>query len=281
MTASSSPASVGAARRITSDSSAFSRQPKVMTIELRHHAAPLHGRPSQASVSGSRSPSNSVSTGPVIQTWPSSRHSMTSWPPGSVTVTLRPVSFLRAAATAAAQAAVPQARVMPTPRSQVLTRDRVRRGDVGERDVGALGKDRMVLEQRAEAGEVVGLDVVDPEDGVRVAHVDDRRRMQDRRVDRADLQFDGAGVAEFLGQRDLVPAEARPAHVDGDRLRLAGVAGVEQPGIGLDDGAGAAALAHQQPADAAGGVAAGIDLAAVAVVDAHEGVGAALGAARW
>ena len=33
-----------------------------------------------------------------------------------------------------------------------------------------------------------------------------------------------------------------------------------------------------QPADAAGGVAAGVDLAAIAIVDAHEGVGAAPGA---
>jgi hypothetical protein len=31
--------------------------------------------------------------------------------------------------------------------------------------------------------------------------------MQDRRVDRADLQLDRARVAEFLGERDLVPAK--------------------------------------------------------------------------
>ena len=110
----------------------------------------------------------------------------------------------------------------------------------------------------------IGLDVVDPEDRVRIAHVDRRGRMQDRRVDRADLQLDGAGVVEFLGERDLVPAEARLAHVDGDRLRLAGVEGAEQPGIGLDRGGLPAVLAHQQPADAARGVAAGVDLAAVA-----------------
>ena len=76
-----------------------------------------------------------------------------------------------------------------------------------------------------------------------------------------------------LRQRDLAPAEARLAHVDGDHLRLAGVEGAEQPGIGLDRGGLPAALAHHQPADAAGGVAAGIDLAAVLVVDAHEDVG--------
>ena len=40
-------------------------------------------------------------------------------PPGSVTVTLRSVRLSRAAATAAAQAAEPQALVRPAPRSQV------------------------------------------------------------------------------------------------------------------------------------------------------------------
>ena len=44
---------------------------------------------------------------------------MVSSPPGSVTLTLRPVRLSRAAATAAAQAAEPQALVRPAPRSQV------------------------------------------------------------------------------------------------------------------------------------------------------------------
>ena len=129
--------------------------------------------PSAPASRGSSVPSNSVSTGPVIQTWPSSRHSTVERAAGQRHGhACWSVSFLRIAATAAAQAAVPQALVMPTPRSQVLHRDRVARRDVGERDVGALGEDRMVLEQRPEAGEVVGVDVVDPEDRVRVAHVD-------------------------------------------------------------------------------------------------------------
>src|SRR5690606_14062590 len=56
--------------------------------------------------------------------------------------------------------------------------DVVRRLDVRDRDVGALGKDRMILEQRAEAAEVVAPDVAaDPEYGVRIAHRDHRRRM--------------------------------------------------------------------------------------------------------
>ena len=49
--------------------------------------------------------------------------------------------------------------------------------------------------------------------------------MQDRIVDRADLKLDPARVREGLAQRDLVPGEARPAHIDregavGDPLHL-------------------------------------------------------------
>ena len=48
-----------------------------------------------------------------------SRHSMRGSPPGSVTFAMRSVRRSRAAATAAAQAAEPQALVRPAPRSQV------------------------------------------------------------------------------------------------------------------------------------------------------------------
>ena len=138
--------------------------------------------------------------------------------PAASTVALRPrCAWCGRPLTSAAQAAVPQARVSPAPRSQVRTM--MWSGDTtcAMRDVGALGEDRMVLEQRPEAVERVVPDVVlDPEGDVRIAHRDGRRRVQHRRVDRPDLQLDAGGVAEFLGQRDLVPAEARLAHVDGD-----------------------------------------------------------------
>src|SRR5690606_25342684 len=63
---------------------------------------------------------------------------------------------------------------------------RVTRSDLSDRDVGSLGEDWMVFEQRPETIELVGPDVaVYPEDGVRVAHAGDRGRMQHRRVDRA------------------------------------------------------------------------------------------------
>src|SRR6185312_7797697 len=73
-----------------------------------------------ANSAGSKRPSYSKSAVPVISTWSScSRQSMESLPPGSVISTVRLARFSRAAATAVAQAAEPQARVKPAPRSQV------------------------------------------------------------------------------------------------------------------------------------------------------------------
>src|SRR5262245_50743776 len=81
-----------------------------------------HGSAPTLNSAGSKRPSNSYSTGPVISTWSSrSRHSIMSSPPGNVTATLRSARLSRAAATATAQAADPQALVRPAPRSQVRT----------------------------------------------------------------------------------------------------------------------------------------------------------------
>ena len=56
----------------------------------------------------------------VINTWSSpSRHSIVSSPPGRAICTMRLARFSRAAATAVAHAAEPQAFVSPAPRSQV------------------------------------------------------------------------------------------------------------------------------------------------------------------
>src|ERR1700687_332146 len=54
-------------------------------------------------------------------------------------------------------------------------RDVVAIDDMRQRDVGALRKDRVVFQQRPEAGEIVGVDVVDPEDRMRIAHADHGR----------------------------------------------------------------------------------------------------------
>src|SRR6266851_4438630 len=48
---------------------------------------------------------------------------------------------------------------------------------------------RLLLEKK-KTRENVGVDVVNPEDRMRIAHADRRRRVQHRRVDRADLQLD-------------------------------------------------------------------------------------------
>src|SRR5258705_145480 len=103
----------------------------------------------------------------------------------------------------------------------------VARRDMRERDVGTLGKHRMVLQHRADPAEIVGIDVVDPEHRMRVAHVHGRWRVQDRLVDRPDLQLDGASVAKLLGERNLVPGKARLAHVDGRDQRLIALPAVE------------------------------------------------------
>src|SRR5690606_20986102 len=84
----------------------------------RHQAAPSTAR-SWRPVAGSRRPENSHSAGPESTTWSSSRHSTRRMPPGAVIVTSRPDRPVRAAATAAAQAALPQALVRPAPRSHV------------------------------------------------------------------------------------------------------------------------------------------------------------------
>ena len=90
-----------------------------------------------------------------------------------------------------------------------------------------------------------------------------------------------ARVSMLLGQRDVAPVQARRAHVDADQP-LAGAAWrrsrpalVSITASSLPDGL------HQQPADAARAVAAGADLLAVGVPEAHEGVDAFVAAARW
>ena len=143
-----------------------------------------------------------------------------------------------------------------------------------QRDIGALRKDRMIFQERPEAGEIVGADVVDPEDRMRIAHADHRRRMQHRRVDRADLQFDRPCVAKLFRQRNILPAEFRRAHVDGVEIAGRALPAIQQPGPGLEGGGGPAGVLEQPARHAAHAVAAGGGFRAVIVVDADEGLGA-------
>ena len=118
----------------------------------------------------------------------------------------------------------------------------------------------------AEGGEIDGLGIVDEEHRVRVAHVDGGGA-----VERAGRDIEPQRV---LGarQRNVSPVEAGLAHVDGDGVRVADL-GLEDAGQGLDAGRRAGRGAGQDGGDAACGVAAGADLGAVGVVDAHEGIG--------
>ncbi len=125
----------------------------------------------------------------------------------------------------------------------------------------------MVLNQRPDRLERYGGDVLDPEDRVRVAHVDDARRpiVGEAGRDQRDLAF----VVDGLRQRDLVPGQARPPHVDAVGPFVEPLAG-DDAGRGLDREGARAADARQSVGDAARAVAAGARLAAVVVVDADE-----------
>ncbi len=154
----------------------------------------------------------------------------------------------------------------------------VRRGDGGEFDIGAIGKDRVVFEQRADLLEIEAVGIVDEEDGMGVAHVDGAGRVQDRIVDRADLKLEMRGVVERLRQRDVLPAELRRTHVDGED-EVAVAPGRQQPGLGLQGQRGLGGIAHHgigqhRPGDAARAVAAGAGLGAIGIVDPDIGVGA-------
>src|SRR5262249_37885374 len=80
--------------------------------------------PQPGSREGSSVPVKLTATGPAMVTWPSSRHSISSVPPSAITSALRSARLRRWAATIAAQAPLPQATVMPTPRSQTRKRSR-------------------------------------------------------------------------------------------------------------------------------------------------------------
>ena len=102
----------------------------------------------------------------------------------------------------------------PGPHDQVLARDHL-----GERNIGAVRENRMMLQQRADLAQIIGSHVVDPEDRMGIAHADRRGGMQNRMVDRPDLQLDRPRVGKLLGERDVGPVEAGLPHVDGGGQR--------------------------------------------------------------
>src|SRR3954463_11247042 len=98
--------------------------------------------------------------------------------------------------------------------------------------------------------------------------------MQDRRIDRADLQLDGSRITELLGERNILPAEFWRAHVDGVEIWRRALPTIQQAGPGLEGHGSLAGLLEQLAHHAAHAVAAGARFGAVAVVDANKGLGA-------
>ena len=90
----------------------------------------------------------------------------------------RPVSPRRAAATSVAQAAEPQPSVTPTPRSQTLSAI-ASRAKTSANEILAFSGNRGCVSKRGPTiSSGTRSDVLDPEDRVRIAHVDDARRAE-------------------------------------------------------------------------------------------------------
>src|SRR5512146_2570309 len=97
--------------------------------------------------------------------------------------------------------------------------------------------------------------------------------MQHGLVDWAYLQFDGAGVAELLGQRNLVPLETRRSHVNGEQT-VGAFPAVENARGRFESERVLPALLRHEIGDATHAIPAGADFRTVIVIDADEGVGA-------
>ena len=122
-----------------------------------------------------------------------------------------------------------------------------------------------MFELRTQFGEIYGFGVIDKKHRMGIPHAY-RDRLAERT--RGDTQ---THRILFAGQWDVVPGQPRNPHIH-DHKRIAGGLRVEQSGQGLDAHIIASRLGHQQRRDAARGIAAGRDLAAIGIVNPHEGV---------
>jgi len=149
--------------------------------------------------------------------------------------------------------------------------------ELGDADIGALGKEAVVLQLRPKLGKRDGVGIVDEEGGVRIAHVGAHGILQGTETERQMI-----GVAG-LADGNLAPVETCGTHVDGDHRQAVAAEAcllrLEQAGDGLHRDVITFALVHHHRGDAARGVAAGAGLAAIGIVDAHEDVGLAVGRA--
>src|SRR5215813_7562633 len=97
--------------------------------------------------------------------------------------------------------------------------------------------------------------------------------MEHRSVDWADLQLDGARIAEFLRQRNLVPLETRRPHVDGEHA-IGAFPATKNARSRFESERILAALLGYEIGNTAHSVSAGARFRAVIVINADEGVGA-------
>ncbi len=146
----------------------------------------------------------------------------------------------------------------------------VRGEHLGEADIGAFGKDRVVFQPRAEHLDRHGGEVGHEEGGVRVAQAG-RRRIGERAEGEIEMERVGGP-----GERDVLPAEPCRPHVHRHAVRRQDRA-AKIARNGADDGLREPGLGGDQGGDAAGGIAAGCGLVPVRVADPHEGGGIAGG----
>ena len=146
------------------------------------------------------------------------------------------------------------------------------RNDLGETDIHAFGKQRMIFDHRPNDGNVDGVHIVDKEHAMGIAHRNRARRVQDRRAARPDLKLQATRV-QFFRQRNLRPVQTRRAHIH-RHLHRASPPRLQQASFGFDGRRIAMPLLHHEPGGAARRVTACTYLAAIGVPDAHEHVGA-------
>src|SRR4029077_12326613 len=101
-------------------------------------------------------------------------------------------------------------------------------------------------------------------DGVRIADVGNRWRMQHRGIDRTDLELDLRRIVKWLRERDFIPAEFRLPHVDHDAVRAVNLR-CEQARARLDSDFVATTLLGEKQGDATRRVSASANLGPVGV----------------
>ena len=181
------------------------------------------------------------------------------------TAAVRPARPRRCAATRAAQAPVPQARVIPAPRSQTRSRRSAavasicatpilaRSGNSGSCSSMGPSAARSTASASSTKNVACGLPM-----------------LVQTGVDSGPNARSTCSRCPRRGRAGFAPPGARRAHVDRDLLvrHVFRLRAGRRPS--RCDARRLAGLAVQQPGDAAGGVAAGLGLAAVGVADAHQ-----------